>query len=106
MVTGTATGFTINLELQGTGFRASTTAKELTLNLGYSNPRVLPIPAGVKVAVEKGTNLSISGPDKQVVGQFCAIIRAQRSPDPYLGKGVRFAGEVIKLKEGKAAGKK
>jgi len=106
MVTGVAAGFTKKMEMVGTGYRAAVAGKELTLNVGYSKPRVLPIPEGVKVTVEKNTMLTVSGADKVAVGDFCATIRLQRPPEPYKGKGVRYEGEVIKLKEGKAAGGK
>ncbi|GFH19448.1 uncharacterized protein HaLaN_16394 [Haematococcus lacustris] len=106
MVTGVSTGFVKKLELVGTGYRASVAGKDLTLNVGYSNPRILPIPEGLTVKVEKNTALTISGADKVVIGDFAATIRRQREPEPYKGKGVRYAGEVIKLKEGKAGGKK
>eukprot|EP00877_Chromochloris_zofingiensis_P003665 jgi/Chrzof1/1329/Cz10g03060.t1 len=106
IVTGVSTGFTKRMEMVGTGYRASTSAKELTLNVGYSKPRILEIPTGIKVQVEKATTLVISGADKVQVGDFCAVIRRQRPPEPYKGKGIRYAGEIIKLKEGKGGSKK
>ncbi|KAG1680927.1 hypothetical protein FOA52_009886 [Chlamydomonas sp. UWO 241] len=106
MVEGVSNGYTKVMEMVGTGFRASLTATDLTLNVGYCKPRVLPLPAGITVKVEKNTQLTISGYDKEAVGDFCALIRKQRPPEPYKGKGVRFQGEIIKLKEGKAGGKK
>ncbi|KXZ53040.1 hypothetical protein GPECTOR_8g405 [Gonium pectorale] len=106
MVTGVSTGFEKRMEMVGTGYRASVAGKELTLNVGYSKPRVLTIPEGLKVAVEKNTTLVISGASKVAVGDFCATIRRQREPEPYKGKGIRYSGEVIKLKEGKGAGGK
>jgi large subunit ribosomal protein L6 len=105
VVVGVAEGFEQKLELFGTGYRASVAGTELTLNLGYSKPRILPVPAGLKVAVEKSTGITISGADKVAVGDFAALCRRQRPPEPYKGKGVRYAGETIKLKEGKT-GKK
>uniref|UniRef100_A0A7R9VA13 Large ribosomal subunit protein uL6 alpha-beta domain-containing protein n=1 Tax=Chlamydomonas euryale TaxID=1486919 RepID=A0A7R9VA13_9CHLO len=106
MVEGVSNGFSKTMELVGTGFRASATAKELTLNVGYTFPRVLPIPEGVTVKVEKNTTMTIFSNDKAQLGDFCAVIRKQRPPEPYKGKGIRFQGEVIKLKEGKAGGRK
>ncbi|GLC37091.1 Plastid ribosomal protein L6 large ribosomal subunit [Pleodorina starrii] len=106
IVTGVSTGFEKRMEMVGTGYRASVAGKELTLNVGYSKPRVLAIPEGLKVAVEKNTALVISGANKVEVGDFCATIRRQRPPEPYKGKGIRYSGEVIKLKEGKGAGGK
>lgn len=105
IVVGVSEGFEKRLELFGTGYRAAISGSELTLNLGYSKPRILQLPAGIKVAVEKATTLVVSGADKVAVGDFCALIRRQRPPEPYKGKGVRYAGEIIKLKEGKT-GKK
>ena len=101
MVTGVTTGFTRRMEMVGTGYRASATAAELTLNVGYSKPRILAVPKGLKVVVEKSTTLVVSGADKVQVGAFCAEVRRQRPPEPYKGKGIRNEGEVIKLKEGK-----
>jgi len=106
MVTGVSTGFTKNMEMVGTGYRASVSGKELTLNVGYNKPRVLGIPDGVTVKVEKSTALEINGVDRVVLGDFCALIRRQREPEPYKGKGIRYKGEIIKLKEGKSGGKK
>lgn len=106
IVVGVSTGFEKRMEMVGTGYRASVAGKELTLNVGYSKPRVLTIPEGLKVTVEKNTTLVISGADKVQVGDFCATVRRQRPPEPYKGKGIRYSGEVIKLKEGKGAGGK
>ncbi|PNW79460.1 hypothetical protein CHLRE_09g415950v5 [Chlamydomonas reinhardtii] len=106
LVVGVSTGFEKRMEMVGTGYRAAVAGKDLTLNVGYSKPRVLAIPEGLKVVVEKNTTLVISGADKVKVGDFCATIRRQRPPEPYKGKGIRYAGEVIKLKEGKGAGGK
>lgn len=105
IIVGVSEGFEKRMELVGTGYRAAVAGSELTLNLGYSKPRVLQVPAGLKVAVEKSTTLIVTGADKVAVGDFCALVRRQRPPEPYKGKGVRYAGEVIKLKEGKT-GKK
>jgi large subunit ribosomal protein L6 len=106
MVVGVSTGFSKRLELIGTGYRSSVADKVLTLNVGYSKPRLLVIPDNVTVKVEKNTSLTISSASKNAVGDLSATIRAQRPPEPYKGKGVRNFGEVIKLKEGKGAGKK
>lgn len=101
MVEGTSVGFSKTLNLIGVGYRAAVQGNKLTLNLGFSHPVELEISSGLSVQVEKNTTLIISGYDKEQVGQFCATIRAKRPPEPYKGKGVRFAGEYIKLKEGK-----
>mmetsp|Transcript_73411 Transcript_73411/g.162129 ORF Transcript_73411/g.162129 Transcript_73411/m.162129 type:complete len:212 (+) Transcript_73411:44-679(+) len=106
MVEGVSNGFSKTLELVGTGFRASVAGKELTLNVGYCKPRLVAIPDGITVKVEKNTTVTVSGFDKEQVGDFVAYVRKQRPPEPYKGKGIRFQGEVIKLKEGKAAGRK
>ena len=106
MVLGVSEGFTKVMELVGTGFRCAVTGKELTLNVGYCLPRKVAIPEGLSVKVDKNTILTVSGADKVMVGDFCAYVRRQRPPEPYKGKGIRYSGEVIKLKEGKAGGKK
>jgi large subunit ribosomal protein L6 len=105
-VQGVAEGFERRMDMVGTGYRASATAQELTLNVGYSKPRVLAIPKGVSVTVEKGTGLVFTCADKVVLGDFCARVRRQRPPEPYKGKGIRYSGEFIKLKEGKSGKKK
>lgn len=106
MVKGVAEGFTEELEIVGIGYRGAVKGKTLELSLGYSHPIVYEIPEGIQIAME-GTNLiKISGIDKQKVGQTAAEIRAYREPDPYKGKGIRYKGEVIKLKAGKTVGKK
>lgn len=101
MVTGVSKGFVIELELVGVGYRAALKGQELTLNLGYSNPRVENIPASVKVSLKDQTHILLESIDKQAVGQVAATIRRNRVPDAYHGKGVRYAGEQISLKEGK-----
>ena len=106
IVLGVSEGFERRMEMVGTGYRATTTPQELTLNVGYSKPRILPVPEGVTVAVEKGTALVFASADKVVLGDFCARVRRQRPPEPYKGKGIRYAGEIIKLKEGKSGKKK
>lgn len=106
MVKGVSEGFTEELEIVGIGYRGAVKGKTLELSLGYSHPIVYEIPEGIQIAME-GTNLiKISGIDKQKVGQTAAEIRAYREPDPYKGKGIRYKGEVIKLKAGKTVGKK
>ncbi len=105
MVKGVTEGFTVVLEVHGLGYRASVKGNNLELNLGKSHPDIYPIPKDVKIEV-KGNEIHISGADKQRVGQVAAEIRALRKPDPYKGKGIRYKDEVLKLKPGKAAGKK
>jgi len=101
LITGVSTGFTQNLEITGVGYRAALQGKNLQLNLGFSHEVLYPIPAGIEVKVGKPTEISISGINKQQVGQVAAEIRSYREPEPYKGKGVRYAGEFIFRKEGK-----
>ncbi len=101
LVTGVSTGFTKNLEINGVGYRAALQGKKLQLNLGFSHEVLYDIPAGIEVKVAKPTEISVSGMDKQQVGQVAAEIRAYREPEPYKGKGVKYAGEFIFRKEGK-----
>lgn len=101
MVIGVDKGFTIELEFFGVGYRAALQGQTLTMNLGYSNPRVYQIPANVKATMRDQTHLVLESTNKQAVGQAAANIRANRVPDAYHGKGVRFAGEQLSLKEGK-----
>lgn len=108
MVTGTSEGYTRTLELHGTGYRAEVKGKVLNLALGLSHPVNYPIPDGVNVTVppeSKGTVVILVGSDKAVMGQTAATIRGFRPPSPYGGKGVRYRGEKIREKAGKAAGK-
>jgi len=105
MVTGVTQGFTKSLEIQGVGYRAEADANNLTLNVGYSNPVVMPIPEGLSVDVEKNTIIHVRGIDKQQVGELAARIRRVRKPEPYRGKGIRYLGEHIRRKVGKAGGK-
>ena len=106
MVLGVSQGWKKNLQLVGVGYRANANQKHLTLQLGYSHDVVMDIPEGVKVEVDKGsTNIEVSGYDKEVVGNFAATVRMKRPPEPYKGKGVRYLGEYVAMKEGKA-GKK
>ncbi len=104
-VTGVTTGFTRSLDLVGVGYRASVSGKKLELSLGYSHPINFPIPEGIEIKVEKQTNITVSGPNKGLVGQVSAKIRGFRPPEPYLGKGVKYTDEQIRRKEGKSAGK-
>lgn len=106
MIEGVSKGFTKDLELVGIGFRSALKDNVLTLNVGYSHPVEIPVEEGLEVKVVNPTNISISGIDKQQVGQFAAEIRKVRKPEPYKGKGIRYKGEVIRRKEGKTAGKK
>jgi large subunit ribosomal protein L6 len=101
MVKGVSEGFIRKLEIQGVGFKAAVQGKNVNLSLGYSHPLNYPIPDQVKVTVEENTKLTIEGPDKQVVGQVASEIRSFYPPEPYKGKGVRYAGEQVKRKEGK-----
>ena len=101
LVTGVTQGFTENLEINGVGYRAALQGKNLQLNLGFSHEVLYPIPDGIEIKVGKPTEVSISGMDKQKVGQVAAEIRNYRRPEPYKGKGVKYAGEVIFRKEGK-----
>ncbi|MCM1985318.1 50S ribosomal protein L6 [Lyngbya confervoides] len=105
MVEGVSQGFEKRLEIQGVGYRAAVQGKNLTLNVGYSNPVVIEPPTGIQVAVENNTNVIVSGIDKEIVGNIAAKIRAVRPPEPYKGKGIRYAGEFVRRKVGKA-GKK
>ena len=101
MVKGASEGYVKRLEIQGVGFKAAVSGKNITLNLGYSHPISYPIPDQIKVTVEENTKIVIEGPNKEVVGQVAAEIRSYYPPEPYKGKGVRYAGEQVKRKEGK-----
>ena len=101
LVTGVSEGFTKTLEINGVGYRAALQGKKLQLNLGFSHEVLYDIPEGIEVKVAKPTEISISGIDKQKVGQVAAEIRSYREPEPYKGKGVKYAGEFIFRKEGK-----
>ncbi|KAF3361548.1 50S ribosomal protein L6 [Chlamydiales bacterium STE3] len=106
MVVGVVQGFERKLEMIGVGYRASVQGPLLDLQVGFSHPTKLPIPEGLQVKVDKNTVITISGIDKQKVGQFAATIRAIRPPEPYQGKGIRYSGEYVRKKAGKAAAKK
>jgi large subunit ribosomal protein L6 len=101
MVIGVSQGFRKGLEIQGVGFRAQVQGKNLNLNIGFSHPVVFPIPDGIKITVTENTKILIEGIDKQMVGQVAADIRSYYPPEPYKGKGIRYAGEQILRKEGK-----
>lgn len=103
MVTGVSAGFDKKLEVRGVGYRAEVRGASLVMNLGYSHPIDFPIPADVKIAVDKDNVITVSGIDKARVGQVAANIRQFRAPDRYKGKGVRYQGEHILLKAGKSA---
>ena len=101
MIAGVGKGFEKKLSLVGVGFRAQAQGQKLNLQIGFSHPVVKDMPAGVKVATPSQTEIVISGPDRQVVGQIAAEVRAFRPPEPYKGKGIRYAGERVVLKETK-----
>ena len=102
MVEGVSKGFEKRLEIQGVGYRAQAKGTTLVLNVGYSNPVEIPAPSGIQLAVENNTNVIVSGIDKEVVGNTAAKIRSVRPPEPYKGKGIRYAGEYILRKAGKS----
>jgi large subunit ribosomal protein L6 len=102
MVQGVKDGFTKGLEIQGVGYRVAKVGENLVFQVGYSHPVQVNPPAGISFAVEGTTRLSVSGIDKQLVGQVAANIRSIRKPEPYKGKGIRYAGEVVRMKAGKA----
>jgi large subunit ribosomal protein L6 len=105
MVKGVSSGFEKRLEMIGVGYRAAVQGKLLDLQIGLSHPTKVTIPQGVTVAVDKNTLIIITGIDNQLVGQFAADVRAKRKPEPYQGKGIRYVGEYVRKKAGKA-GKK
>jgi large subunit ribosomal protein L6 len=102
MVVGVTDGYRKGLEITGVGYRASKNGEKLQLNLGYSHPIEIDPPQGISFEVENPTRLAVVGIDKELVGQVAARVRATRKPEPYKGKGVRYAGEVIRRKAGKA----
>jgi large subunit ribosomal protein L6 len=105
MVKGAAEGYTKTLELRGTGYRAEMKGTTLNMSLGFSHPVIFPLPAGIKAEIpadSKGTILNLSGADKELMGQTAAKIRGFRPPEPYGGKGVRYQGEKVREKAGKA----
>jgi large subunit ribosomal protein L6 len=101
MVTGVSQGFKRDLEIQGVGFKAAVQGKQLNLSIGKSHPVLFDIPESLKITVAENTKISIEGIDKQIVGQAAANIRAYYPPEPYKGKGIRYAGEQVRRKEGK-----
>lgn len=103
MVLGVSEGFTKTLEIQGTGYRVTANGENLDLALGFSHPVSFSPPAGIKLEIKDQKFIVVTGIDKHLVGQTAANIRALRSPDAYKGKGIRYEGEIIKLKPGKAA---
>ncbi|RAM50705.1 50S ribosomal protein L6 [Mastigocladus laminosus UU774] len=108
MVEGVSKGFERRLEIQGVGYRAQVQGRNLVMNMGYSHQVQIVPPEGVQFAVENNTNVIVSGYDKEIVGNTAAKIRAVRPPEPYKGKGIRYAGEVVRRKAGKTgkSGKK
>ncbi len=105
MIVGVSSGFEKKLELNGVGYKALIKGKELNLSLGFSHPVIMEIPEGLSLEVPTNTEITISGIDKQLVGEFAANIRKKRPPEPYKGKGVKYKEEIIRRKEGKRAGK-
>ena len=101
MAKGVSTGFEQKLELVGVGYRAAVQGKSLNLTLGFSHPVVYPIPEGITIETPSQTEIMIKGSDRQKLGQVAADIRRFRAPEPYKGKGVRYSGEQIELKEAK-----
>ena len=102
MVTGVTEGYKKSLEIQGVGYKAEQKGKNIVLSVGYANTVSKAIPAGVTVQLEGPTKIHITGADKQLVGQFASDLRRVRKPEPYKGKGIRYEGEVVKIKPGKA----
>ena len=104
-VTGVTEGFKKELDIVGVGYRAELKGKDVHFALGYSHPVVFPVPAGIDVVVDKNTHITVTGADRQMVGQVAANMRRLRKPDPYKQKGVRYTGEVLKKKAGKTGAK-
>src|SRR3954447_15426553 len=102
MVVGVTTGYRKGLEINGVGYRASVVGRKLQLNLGYSHPVEIDPPSGISFELENPTHLAVVGIDKELVGQVASNVRASRKPEPYKGKGVRYAGEQVRRKAGKA----
>jgi large subunit ribosomal protein L6 len=102
MVEGVTAGYVKTMEIQGVGYKAEQQGKKLVLNVGFANTISVSIPAGLDVKLDGATKIHISGPSKQLVGQFASDLRRVRKPEPYKGKGIRYLGEVVKLKAGKA----
>jgi large subunit ribosomal protein L6 len=106
LLLGVANGFQQNLEIEGVGYNAKADGKKLVLNIGFSHPVTFDVPAGLTIETPKPTIIHVKGPDKQAVGQFAANVRKVRPPEPYKGKGIRYEGEKIQRKAGKAVGGK
>ena len=106
MITGVTTGFSKTLEIQGVGYRAAKEGKNLVMNIGYSHQVIMPEIEGITIECPSQNKIVISGPDKQIVGQFAAEVREKRPPEPYKGKGIKYVDEVIRRKVGKTGGKK
>ena len=102
MIEGVTNGYKKSLEVQGVGYKAEQKGKNLVLSVGYANTISLPVPAGVTMTLEGTNKIHLTGPDKQLVGQFASDIRRVRKPEPYKGKGIRYEGEKVKIKAGKA----
>ena len=100
-IIGVSKGYSKKLEINGVGYRASTSGEKLQLNLGFSHPVEIKIPNGLKVSVENNTLITITGADKQLLGQFASEIREKRPPEPFKGKGIKYSDEIIIRKEGK-----
>ena len=106
MIVGVTDGYKKELEVNGVGYRVAKDGKNLVMNLGYSHQVIMSEPEGITIEVPGPNKIIISGCDKQAVGQFAAEVREKRPPEPYKGKGIRYAGEVVRRKEGKTGGKK
>ncbi|HEX6899635.1 MAG TPA: 50S ribosomal protein L6 [Thermoanaerobaculia bacterium] len=104
-VQGASAGFVKQLDIVGVGYRAEVKGDKVQFALGYSHPVLFDIPAGIKIEIDKSNRVTVSGADRQQVGQVAAEIRSLRKPDPYKGKGVKYTGEVLRRKVGKAGGK-
>jgi len=101
MIKGVSAGYVKTLDITGVGFKAAAQGKKLTLNLGFSHDVVMPVPDGVEVKTPTPTQIIVSGADRQKVGQFAAVVRAHKAPEPYKGKGIKYSTETILRKEGK-----
>jgi large subunit ribosomal protein L6 len=106
MVSGVKDGFEKKLEIVGIGYRAQTQGRNIQISLGYSHPVIFPLPEGITAEIDKQTAITLRGADKSLLGQTAARLRALRKPDPYKGKGIKYADEVIRRKVGKKAGAK
>ena len=104
-VLGVSEGFSQGLEITGVGYKAELRGSEVHFALGYSHPVVFKVPEGIKIEIDKANKIMVTGADRQLLGQVCAEIRRLKPPDPYKGKGIKFTGEVIRRKVGKAGAK-